>query len=532
MSERYSIAVVGAGPKGTYALDCLARALEAEHTHRGLDVHIFEPHPHPGAGPVYDLGQPRFLRLNYANDQVDMWSSPAWGPSLLCWLQRHHPDLADPRDSAPRAVVGEYLHAGFRRIIARLSRHATVRLHPTTVDEMRRSGGRWILHPRGVEPVTADSVLVATGHDSRAAAATGLEGPGYVDSVYPIEAGLDGVAPGAVVAIRGLGLTAIDAVLALTEGRGGRFDFEAGPIPRYRPSGDEPGLIIPYSRTGLLMTPKPWQPPTVPIDTASTLVERCASAIENDPEPVDGLAAFLHEVATDLLREAGSDLTDHTPPDAASAVLAAHGRGPLSRDAAVGAAWRQAYPAVVAAVAERRFDGHWESFAELARRMERLAFGPPAPNAARFVSLVEAGLVDLSVACDPLVERIDAGFCLSSGDVERRAHTLVNAVIAPPGVGDRPSALFAGLLRDGHVRRLDASGGVDVTADAAAIGADGFRTPGLAVIGRMTDGATLGNDTLSRSLHDFPERWVAGCVADLKTSGDKYRAREEHDVHV
>jgi hypothetical protein len=61
---------------------------------------------------------------------------------------------------------------------------------------------------------------------------------------------------GAKVAMQGIGLTFIDAVLELTEGRGGRFERAADGTLSYKASGKEPKVIIPFSRTGLPMTPK------------------------------------------------------------------------------------------------------------------------------------------------------------------------------------------------------------------------------------------------------------------------------------
>ena len=54
----------------------------------------------------------------------------------------------------------------------------------------------------------------------------------------------------------GLGSTFIDAALELTEGRGGAFARNAAGALVYSPSGQEPAKILPFSRTGLPMSPK------------------------------------------------------------------------------------------------------------------------------------------------------------------------------------------------------------------------------------------------------------------------------------
>jgi len=526
MGGRYAIGVVGAGPKGTYALDHLATRLEPERPDAAVDVHVFEPHRDLGAGPVYDVRQPHYLRLNYANDQVDMWKGAASGPSLVEWLQSHHPDLASAHDSAPRAVVGEYLCEGFERIVSRLERIAAIHLHRSTVSQIRRGNGRWTITSVDDQPVAVDSLLITTGHESRRPRRTGLEGPNYIGSIYPIaESGLDRIAAGSGVAVRGLGLTAIDVALALTEGRGGRFDHSTAPIPTYRRSGNEPGVIAAYSRTGIPMTPKPWQVhATHVVAPAATIAQWCTDALRGAHEPVAALAAFLDEASSVPVADSTRAAAVDDPHRAVGhAVGVAFGTEPPTRDAALAEVWRGAYPSIVDAAVSRLFDEQWDELALLARRMERIAFGPPAVNAARFAALVEGGIVDLRAARNPRVSRTTSGFTLDTGIVTRRVDTLVNAVIAPPGVGGEPSPLFARLLDDGHVRRTGHGEGIDVDRDTRAIGRDGRPTPGLAVIGRMTDGATLGNDTLSRTLHDFPERWATTCVADIRRTSDDRR---------
>lgn len=524
MTHQRSIGIIGAGPKGMYALDCLATELDQRGAADTLDVHVFEPHPDLGAGPVYDRRQPHFLRLNYANRQVDMWADAASGPSLVAWLRVHRPDFADPDDSAPRAVVGEYLRNGFDRVVARLERRACVRVHRTAATGVRRVNGSWSIASSDGD-TAVDAILLSTGHASRRTRPSGLEGPNHVDAVYPVAAsGLDRIPAGSSVAVRGLGLTAIDATLALTEGRGGRFDWSTSPIPHYQPSGREPSTIVAYSRTGLTMTPKPVRSTTSP-PTHDDLASRCARVLRSASDPVGALGEFLDEVVAARLGAARTTWADRGHDDVVDAVRVAYGETPCSPDAALGDTWRASYPAIVEATASRAFDDHWVEFAALTRRMERIAFGPPASNAARFASLVVAGIVDLDLARNPAVSRSGDGFAIDSGSGTRRVDHHVNAVIAPPGVGHEPTELFASLLDAGLVRTTDHADGIDVDRDARAIGANGEPTPGLSVIGRMTDGATLGNDTLSRTLHDVPGRWARSTLRDLGIITEDGRAR-------
>jgi uncharacterized NAD(P)/FAD-binding protein YdhS len=67
------VAIVGLGPKGLYALERLLDHARDLGPAAGLEIDVFEPHPVPGAGPVYDPRQPEYLLMNFAAGHVDMW---------------------------------------------------------------------------------------------------------------------------------------------------------------------------------------------------------------------------------------------------------------------------------------------------------------------------------------------------------------------------------------------------------------------------------------------------------------------------
>ena len=98
---------------------------------------------------------------------------------------------------------------------------------------------------------------------------------------------------------------------------------------------------------------------------------------------------------------------------------------------------------------------------------------------------------------------------------EAAADVTINATIPPAG-GAELAAPLDGLLHDGHLS-IGKMGGVRVDKDAHALTRDGT-AKGLSVIGRATEGCVLGNDTLSRSLHNLPENWAAAVVQNTHQS--------------
>ena len=108
----------------------------------------------------------------------------------------------------------------------------------------------------------------------------------YVPPAFTADADLSALAPGQDVIVRGMGLAAVDLVVLLAEGRGGRFVREGDSTLRYEPSGLEPRLHI-GSRRGVPYRSKvssaiQGDPPQLHVVTKSAIAQLVAR-----PEPVD-----------------------------------------------------------------------------------------------------------------------------------------------------------------------------------------------------------------------------------------------------
>ena len=158
-----------------------------------LDVRLFDPTRTPGAGPNYDPALPKYLRMNFAAEQIDMWPTGApRGESFQDWRD-HDGDETGTDPYPPRAQVGRYLsdglmgllddpgrrieigHARWRRradsrrsrmstsTVSAISRSMRCCSRPGTCrgSPSNRSGGGW--HPRRSSP---DEVVGV--HGSRA----------------------------------------------------------------------------------------------------------------------------------------------------------------------------------------------------------------------------------------------------------------------------------------------------------------------------------------------------------------------------
>jgi RimJ/RimL family protein N-acetyltransferase/uncharacterized NAD(P)/FAD-binding protein YdhS len=272
-----SIAIMGFGPRGLSVLERLCAAPGAA-AGDGMTIHLVDPKL-PGPG-VHGPEQPHHLLLNTIAGQITMFRGgdraadgrPLSGPSLAEWA-----GVAD-EVYLSRAALGRYLAYCYGRIRAAAPDSISIREHRVFAERIRAlRGDSWVLHLSDGSQLVVNAVVLAVGHGSnrpgpedekleQRVAQLRRTNPRlhYVRTCYPLDR-LDVIAPGACVALRGMGLSAIDVVSCLTVGRGGRFvragaqagdhgDVSEGELT-YLPSGAEPRIYV-YSRTGRVFWPR------------------------------------------------------------------------------------------------------------------------------------------------------------------------------------------------------------------------------------------------------------------------------------
>ncbi len=286
----HRLVFVGAGPRAIMLLERIiarfgaatgtadARAVGAPRLH----VELIDPHP-PGAGRIWRRAQSPLLKLNSMARDVTVFTDDSCvidgpirpGPSLIEWaeLWRSGELAASGRgididdevaaaearglrgDSFPtRRLHSYYLEWFFRRTVAEAPAGVTVRWRRDTVVSV--SPENRVALASGLE-LDADDVVFALGHTGREpdAATAGLiagarrERLHYVPPAFTADADLSQLGAGDDVIVRGMGLAAVDLVVLLTQGRGGRF-VDDGDGLRYVPSGREPSLHL-GSRRGV-----------------------------------------------------------------------------------------------------------------------------------------------------------------------------------------------------------------------------------------------------------------------------------------
>ena len=516
----YSVAIIGLGPKGLYCLERLCAEQKALPLDAPLTVHVFD---RSGCSPIYDPTQPDHILVNVSVGEIDLWDvddpppAAGRGPSFVTWYADTFGEQLTGDEYLPRSVVGRYLCESLGRILEHVPEGMTVQYHGDEVIDIddgyrvRTSAGEF----------DAGKILLATGHarlmpgpEEQQYAESASRNPGamFIPFVYPVTERMRPVPAGARVAMLGIGLTFIDALLELTEGRGGRFVRDDGDTLRYERSGNEPDVIFPFSRTGLPMAPKSNDLPLAPRPLKFVTVEALEALRRTKP---DGQLDFERDVLPLFERELnGFDYRAAIDPDVDSIesymeetiASAKRGSSPIS-------VW---YEARIAINSILRFGGFTpESHRALIEyyfpRFKRVVFGPPVINAEKLLALTKAGIVDFAVSRSPVVDGFQIG--------TERVDVLIDARFPKTDIARDASPLYRNLCRRGMIRpfrnRSYAPGAIDMTEDSQyVIDAAGNPNEDIAVIGIPTEGNFVGNLTIGRD--PFAGRWARGVMGQMR----------------
>ncbi|MCS5723639.1 FAD/NAD(P)-binding protein [Herbiconiux sp. CPCC 203407] len=279
-----SVAIVGAGPRGVGVLERIAANLgELWSPGAKLVVHLIDPYP-AGPGRIWRYDQSPLLKLNSMAADVTMFTDETstidgpvlTGPSLIDWAEgvrlgtillrgdrldvalRAEIDGLTPATFPTRRLQSLYLTWFHERALEQVGDGAEVREHLARVRRVTDApGGGQRLELDSGATLEADLVLYSLGHTgadpepehSRLADFAARRELYYLPPAFTADADTRPIVPGQRVLVRGFGLAAVDLIVLLTEGRGGRFVADGDRV-RYVPSGQEPRIII-GSRRGV-----------------------------------------------------------------------------------------------------------------------------------------------------------------------------------------------------------------------------------------------------------------------------------------
>lgn len=576
----YRVAIIGAGPKGLYGLERLLANLSEVTLDEEVEIHMFNRCSFFGAGDIYRHDQPEYLLMNYANGFINAWPNQAPKPivdhplSFVEWLKKQERNVSGNEFSS-RSRVGEYLCSAFEELKKNLPRNVRLLQHTQEVCDIEKKGGAFWIKTENEAYVDIQHTLLATGH-SRPQKEAFSDQNTFVEFVYPVQEKLSHVTPNSKVAIKGIGLTFIDTVLALTEGRGGRFNqTEAG--FKYVKSGNEPIVLYPFSKSGLPMMPRSgtFGLPSQPLYyfTPENLCTNKGDKDKYDFEK-DILPLIKAEIKYAYYRMLFQQYNQYLHPfkdiqKIESEIDAFHERHPIEKPFSFntlfnplndwkadrheqilnyvrlsireGEKGEEGSPLAHAAGTWRRISNDFNelySFGGLSPKshrvflsdfmgqFNRVAYGPPIENMKKIMALAEAGLIDFSFAHQPNVNAYNSFYVLTLEDgSELKVDYLIDARIPKTDMVSNPPKLYQKLI-DNELATIynNGSDGCDsfspgcihISREGHPINALGEEIKQITLTGTPTEGITFDNDTLSRNRNDFVSLWGAQVANDIQ----------------
>nr|MBI1229125.1 hypothetical protein [Cytophagales bacterium] len=571
------IGIIGGGPKGAYAIERLASVWYTHAPNKPLKIVCFNTDYSFGSGPNYQPDQPDYLLVNYSLGNVTFWTDDSEQlvgerESLFDFIRGHQEgryEAPHPDELCSRSLTGIYLQHCLCRVLRALPETISVQLVPNTVNYIEKRDGQLDLFTETGRLYSFEEVLLSTGHTysfqdelSRQfkSGNVSTDDTSYVEHIYPITRLSQADYGGKDVLVRGMGLTFVDAVLGLTEGKGGTF-LEDTESLTYVPSGKEPRGIFPFSRTGL---------PMIGREAGGMLQERLRYFTDTF---VAGLLSinrqldfeeeilpviekeYRYQFASNLLNRLGLKKWEEVSPPSLEAVeawaLAAYpGFEPFvlqeylspkligktrhssvveyisgnihseNRDVISGAfremsgVWRAIYLNFKALYnfggltgeSQRVFDTHYFG------SFQRVSYGPPMWNMRKILALAAAGILRFDIAPAATLrfhakERTFQVLSPQSTEVIAESNILVNARIAKSGAKNSHPKIYQHLHQTYQIGLYHNE---SYRPGCFAITSEG-RLPNMKEVtltGTPTEGVTLDNESLSRTNNNFITPWA------------------------
>jgi len=554
--EPYKLAIVGVGPRGGYALECLIAELARQDFPVDVQVMLFEGTSTLGSGPVYRADQPETNWINITERALELDARPAIDvgnihipsfPSYHEWagLVFDTWPVDQPDTFPPRSRIGRYLRERCGSLVEPLVAAEKMSVVVDRVIDVRVHDHKCILQTSTNKQYSVDDVLLTIGHQPTredkqindwAEVSKRYENVSLHTSPYPIE---DVVIKGSSdaipnIAIRGYGLAMMDAARAFGETYGSFEDATEDPGKLiYRLQGTK-FCVAPISLDGLTMGPKPFTPRidatygpsddtlnalNVALSDTSSQIEATgadflveemvpiiASIYESLSRPIGRTETTTGELEAviknwlldpDFTHQLLMPKEVHPSVSLQSFIDMAMDQTNIYLDYCAGQVWRHCQPIVYTALSHSQLnDDVLAEIIELDERSKRYSFGPPVESLQQLMAMYNAGVLNLNLLNDPDIICGPEGWVLSKGAESFTAQTMINSVLDGPKLLEITSPLLKSLLDKDLIQPAHDQLGV-LTDNAGYIKSGrGNEFIPIAILGRIAKGTVIGVDAI------------------------------------
>jgi len=572
----YRFAIIGLGPRGSYALECLISTLAETDSFSKISITLFEESGPIGGGPVYAPEQADTNWVNITERALVLDERPdiVLGAIEIPKFASYHAWAGLEFDTwptervdtfPPRSQIGDYLHQRCISLIEPLKKAGLVELIQERVDGIKLQDMECQVVTQSGDTYFADDVLITVGHqptepDAQSAkweeTAPQFSHLKYHPEPYPVEnimpnAGQSGQTH---VALRGYGLAMIDVARAFSE-RFGRFSRreDSGGALVYTCHTDD-FVMAPFSLDGLAMGPKPHTPlidaQYVPSDTdikalkaaldnrkaqqdatgteflTTLMVPLITKTYQNLTHSYINEAPDIQDIEKTVLKWLNDPTTQHNlimpitghPSETLQRLIdMAMDEAPIYLDYCAGQVWRHCQPTIYDSLSYSALSNEvMAKIIKLDEQSKRYSFGPPVESLMQLKALHEAGVLNLNVLNDPDITLDAEGWTLTTTQGTFTATTMINTVLDGPKINDITSPLLESLLdRDIFQPAHDELGVLTDNSGYVLSGRDDSVLP-IALLGRIAKGTVIGVDAILECFGKRPMGWAETAVKKMK----------------
>jgi len=578
MLGKRRLAIIGLGPRGSYALECFLREFIKFGEHNQLQILLFEETGKYGYGHVYDVGQVDSNWINVSERalvldgresmELNDIKIPAF-PSYHDWagLAITNLNKRETDSFPPRAKIGAYLRDRFQSLVDPLLLSKIVTIYKDRIlkiDLLNQDKISIESEDRSYENI--DEVLLTIGHqptelshelrswDVITKKSNRLR---LFTDPYPTAAIINSedLSDQSRIAIRGCGLAMIDVVRAIAC-KFGKFVVidPAKKTTKYKVETDLTGMFIPYSLDGLFPSPKPlnkeiddWFKPTGSqiINFENKIGDPDTQSRADSPRFLISefatIAADIYKnlkLTTDQENISNKEIEDlvkkwlsnnnYEHPTIISAnrsaqetmqdhVAMATGMAPISLDYCIGQVWRHCQPSIYDKLSYNACSE--KVFAEiiaLDESTKRYSYGPPVESIQQLLALVEAGVMTLKYANDPSIKLDDNGWQIVSNGDTATANMMINSVLDSPKIKSVSSPIVRNLLSNDIIQAVHDELGIMTDKNGYTESNKFNGDVPVALLGRLAKGTIIGVDAILECFGNRALDWAAEAVKRYK----------------
>ncbi|WP_417443425.1 FAD/NAD(P)-binding protein [Joostella sp.] len=561
------IAIIGVGPRGLSALESFIKHLSNQN--KKAAITLFETAENPGAGEIWNIDQPNTNWLNISErDLKELPNRPKikYDNIILPEFETYHKwacvnlDTKTPDVFPARNKIGSYFKERFSSLAVPLIAVKKIELQKTKIINVSKNKNYFTLTDQSLNKYQFDEVLLTIGHQPTEDSDQLKKWTHYskeepsvllVKDAYPIKKYLNSklISSENNIAIRGMGLSMIDILRALTIQKGGHFEIINPSTYQsiFKSGKNTPKKIIPFSLDGKLAVPKPLN---INIDNlfkpseeefkefSKSLIEVTSGNVEAKDTHFfkNAIAKISSGIFIKLPSKVKTDnysieqihdtiinwLTDE---DFQHPLLAKNKKdpkktiqsyinmainiAPMSLDYCVGQVWRHCHSVMYNAFSHAKIEEDVLYLAiALYDRMKRYSYGPPVESMQQIIALINADILVLDYINNPEIKLSSEGWILSKHEKSITARVMINSVLNSPKLLKVNSPIIKGLLSDELISPFHSKLGIETDKNASVITEEDKKIKSLAVLGRLAKGSVLGVDSISACFGERVEKWA------------------------